>query len=373
MHIFLHGKENVVSNGSMCATKAQPRSSSSFGFSKGSDQAEKDPSCRFAEDGFKQVRKTPKHAHTTSFALIRRVEGIVALKRSEKAVLLNLALRADGDGYCYPSEERIASDTGYGRRTVGTALRVLQERGYIFVGQRIGLAGHHNAYVITRWMAHGAIEWVLARRFCMTQAKAAERAEILHLRRSYDGECEVDAEGNLGPATGVNCTFESERVTHSPYKEIEDPIEDPLYIHRSPVVTDLGKQQQVRPSTIGVEEEKAAQAPTYPEGREGLQVVKPQCQEEVYTTSQPRPTSPVAPSPLPGRKRPRLGATVSSRLRLANQKQTLTQNYGRRRCQRWRWLRLNGRRSWRDWIGSGWRCWKSWCRLRPTATAWWKR
>jgi hypothetical protein len=51
------------------------------------------------------------------------------LKSGPKFVLVALANYADEDGYCYPSQERIAADTGQGESTVRAHLKLLEEGG----------------------------------------------------------------------------------------------------------------------------------------------------------------------------------------------------------------------------------------------------
>src|SRR5688572_16061958 len=48
-----------------------------------------------------------------------------------KAVLLAVANYADADGSCWPSQERIAHDTELTDRTVRTALKELEARGFL--------------------------------------------------------------------------------------------------------------------------------------------------------------------------------------------------------------------------------------------------
>lgn len=57
-----------------------------------------------------------------------------------KLVLLNLADRADNDGFrCYPSIDRIAKDTGLNKKTVQQNIKILIERGLIRdTGNRVG-------------------------------------------------------------------------------------------------------------------------------------------------------------------------------------------------------------------------------------------
>lgn len=48
-----------------------------------------------------------------------------------KTVLMNLCGRADALGVCFPSQDKIAEDTGYSMRTVRRHIKALEEDGYI--------------------------------------------------------------------------------------------------------------------------------------------------------------------------------------------------------------------------------------------------
>ena len=53
------------------------------------------------------------------------------LSPGPKSVLINLCERADDLGVCFPSQNRIAKDTGYSVRTVRRHIKTLEERGFI--------------------------------------------------------------------------------------------------------------------------------------------------------------------------------------------------------------------------------------------------
>ena len=55
---------------------------------------------------------------------------------TEKFVLVCLANRCNENATCFPSLEKIASDTGFSSRTAHRAVKALQEKGYIKARQR---------------------------------------------------------------------------------------------------------------------------------------------------------------------------------------------------------------------------------------------
>lgn len=55
------------------------------------------------------------------------------LSRLEKTVLKEISDRYNDDkGFCWPSQERMARDTGYSRASINVGLNGLEEKGYIF-------------------------------------------------------------------------------------------------------------------------------------------------------------------------------------------------------------------------------------------------
>jgi len=62
---------------------------------------------------------------------------------SQKIVLLSLADRADEDGYCYPSMDRLVLDTSQSETDIKKALRKLEKLGLIVIVE-------DNAYFLKR-------------------------------------------------------------------------------------------------------------------------------------------------------------------------------------------------------------------------------
>lgn len=62
-----------------------------------------------------------------------------------KFVLVTLANYADEHGYCYPSQSRLADDTGQSERTVRTHLAALEAAGVIRRERRFDKAGHRTS------------------------------------------------------------------------------------------------------------------------------------------------------------------------------------------------------------------------------------
>jgi len=55
------------------------------------------------------------------------------VSRLEKTVLKEIADRYNDDtGYCWPSQKKLARDTGYSRASINIGLNGLEEKGYIF-------------------------------------------------------------------------------------------------------------------------------------------------------------------------------------------------------------------------------------------------
>jgi DNA-binding transcriptional regulator YhcF (GntR family) len=63
-----------------------------------------------------------------------------------KIVLLALATYSNAEGECFPSQQKLASDTGLTDRTVRSAIKWLADHGYITVSARSNTS---NLYVIT--------------------------------------------------------------------------------------------------------------------------------------------------------------------------------------------------------------------------------
>ena len=72
------------------------------------------------------------------------------LKGPAKAVLLALAIRADGNGECWPELETLSRDSGLARATVTRAIARLENEGWIEVehGRRKGAKRDVNRYHI---------------------------------------------------------------------------------------------------------------------------------------------------------------------------------------------------------------------------------
>ncbi len=62
-----------------------------------------------------------------------------------KFVLVALANYADGDGYCFPGQKKLAADTGQTDRSVRTHLAALEKGGYIIRGRRMREDGSRSS------------------------------------------------------------------------------------------------------------------------------------------------------------------------------------------------------------------------------------
>jgi hypothetical protein len=71
------------------------------------------------------------------------------LPPSEKLVFLALRIRQGSNASCWPSQERIASDTGLSKRSVRTITRNLERLGLIRIGRRSD-DGRSKEYVLKR-------------------------------------------------------------------------------------------------------------------------------------------------------------------------------------------------------------------------------
>lgn len=60
-------------------------------------------------------------------------------------VLAALSTYADRDGWCWPSQQTLASDVGTSRRSVRTQLDVLEEAGYVESSRRIRADGSESS------------------------------------------------------------------------------------------------------------------------------------------------------------------------------------------------------------------------------------
>jgi hypothetical protein len=85
-----------------------------------------------------------------AFAYLRGVRDDAQLSASERQVLIMLALRAGGDGTCYPSVATLARDTGLGLRTIRRTIRLLTTNGRLVVRERHSECGDRksNLYVL---------------------------------------------------------------------------------------------------------------------------------------------------------------------------------------------------------------------------------
>ncbi len=72
------------------------------------------------------------------------------LSPGRKSVLMNLCIRADNYGVCFPSQRRIAEDTGYSERTVRRHIKALEDAGLIERERRQkGYIRSSDSYMIT--------------------------------------------------------------------------------------------------------------------------------------------------------------------------------------------------------------------------------
>ncbi len=66
--------------------------------------------------------------------------NVLGLLPSQRYILDRLACRANKDGYCWPSQNTLATETGYDRRTVECALSELEAQKLIILHRRRGKA-----------------------------------------------------------------------------------------------------------------------------------------------------------------------------------------------------------------------------------------
>jgi predicted transcriptional regulator len=88
-----------------------------------------------------------------SFELLKWARGVKGLSPPEKAVLKEIADRTnDEKGYAWPSQQRLAEDTGYERSTVSRACNSLRDKGLLSWKKEMTPNGRFssNCYVIHR-------------------------------------------------------------------------------------------------------------------------------------------------------------------------------------------------------------------------------
>ena len=88
-----------------------------------------------------------------SFELLQWVKNIEGLPPPQKIVLVFLAdYFNEKEGYAWPSQDRLARETGFNRSTIIRALKELQKKGYISISKTARKSGHfaNNRYQIHR-------------------------------------------------------------------------------------------------------------------------------------------------------------------------------------------------------------------------------
>lgn len=71
-----------------------------------------------------------------------------------KAVYINLSSRTGKDGWCWPSQQTIANETGYATRRVKQAIKELQALGVVWVEVQRTPVGRRNRYLLSMGVVH---------------------------------------------------------------------------------------------------------------------------------------------------------------------------------------------------------------------------
>ena len=80
-----------------------------------------------------------------SFKWFQWAKGLEGLKPPQKAVLLLLAdYFNEEEGCAWPSQERLARDSGYNRTTIHRAIKALKQLGYISIQKTSRSSGHFS-------------------------------------------------------------------------------------------------------------------------------------------------------------------------------------------------------------------------------------
>jgi len=171
-----------------------------------------------------------------SYSATRWAKAQPRLRGSRKAVLTELADRANDDGICFPSLKRLADDLGYGVRTMASAVQELLRRRYIVKvedrAERETLLTRAGARFVSLRVN---VYRILSRPEDVAAREAAEAElglELPHQRRPRHNGCEP-----LHP-TGANlCTPAAE-----PAPAVEEAPETPADAAKS-----APKIMQIRP------------------------------------------------------------------------------------------------------------------------------
>ena len=99
--------------------------------------------------GFSHPEDPDSPPEDAGFAMIPRwLARDGSISAAAKAVYVNLSSRIGYEGTCWPSQGRIAEETGYSDRTVRTAIAELEEIGVVEVFTTTTPTGRRNTYLV---------------------------------------------------------------------------------------------------------------------------------------------------------------------------------------------------------------------------------
>lgn len=143
------------------------------------------------------------------------------LNASEKLVLLYLADRHNPDYGCFPSQQRLAEDAEVSRRTVGSALDSLEEKGLIRRERRVDPRTRRQ--MTTRYIL--AFEPEFTQEPCAESAHGAEGTE----KEQEAGPCAESAHGSRVQSATEPCAIHDEsRVQILHTNLVREPLREPV-------------------------------------------------------------------------------------------------------------------------------------------------